>query len=162
MFNQSYIAKTRPFSFDDVYACPVCHLGKIKGLPLMDAMACEFCHQIFTINLEKQQLQMPARQPPLVWRWNGKQWTDAHLEGVELSWGYILAAIALVVLPTILIGLVAYYKPPVANVPFSWVPTVWTGLTFISHLVIICWLVIEFYQFPLSTYLKAIQQRLDR
>ena len=150
----------RYFSYQEVYPCPVCRLGQLKALPLMDAMACDFCRNIFTANLEKQQLQMPSRQPPLIWRWNGRNWTGAHLEGVELGWGYFLAAIALVALPTTLIGLTAYSFPPTPDTPLSWLPIAWTGLAFLSHLGIIGWLVIEFYQFPVGAYLRVMRQHL--
>jgi len=40
-----------------VYPCPVCRLGQLKALPTMDAIACDFCRHIFTVNLEKQQLK---------------------------------------------------------------------------------------------------------
>lgn len=156
----SQTTKASCFSYQGVYPCPVCRLGQIEALPLMDAMACEFCNHIFTADLEKQQLKMPSRQPPLIWRWNGRKWTEAHLEGVELGWGYWLAAVALVILPTTLIGLCAYTFPLTPDIPLSWLPTVWTGLTFLSHLWIIGWLVIEFYQFPVGAYLRAMRQHL--
>ncbi len=145
---------------DRVYPCPVCRLGRIKTLPLMDALACEFCRNFFETNLEKQQLKLVSRQPPLIWRWNGKNWVEAHLEGVELGWGYILAAIMLVALPTILIGLTIYAFPPTPGTHLSWLPYVWAVLTFLSHLGIIGWLTIEFYQFPVGAYLRAIRQYL--
>ena len=148
------------FNPDGTYPCPVCRLGQIKEMPLMDAMACDFCRHIFTANLEKQQLKMPSRQPPLIWRWNGRNWTGAHLEGVDLSWGYWLAAGALVFLPPTLIGLTVYTFPPTPDTPLSWLPYVWTGLGFLSHLGIIGWLIIEVYQFPVGAYLRVMRQHL--
>lgn len=151
---------TLQLNLPGTYPCPVCYMGKISTLPLMDALACDFCQQIFTVNLEKQQLKMPSRQPPLIWRWNGKKWTGAHVEGVELSWGYWLAAVALVVIPTSVIGLSAYNLHPTPGTPLFWVPVIWTGLTFLSHLGIIGWLIIEIYQFPVQAYLRAVRQHL--
>jgi len=150
------------FNYQSEYPCPVCRLGQIKVLPLMDAMACDFCNHIFTANLEKQQLQMPSRQPPLTWRWNGRNWTGAQLENMELSWVYWLAAAALVLLPTALIGLTVYAFPPTPGTPLSWLPRVWVWLAFLSHLTIIGWLVIEFYQFPVGVYLRVMRQHLLR
>ncbi|MBV8886360.1 MAG: hypothetical protein JO235_20530 [Chroococcidiopsidaceae cyanobacterium CP_BM_RX_35] len=150
------------FNYQGVYPCPVCRLGQIQALPLMEAMACDFCHHIFTVNLEKQQLQMPSRQPPLTWHWNGRNWTGAQLEGIELGWAYWLAAAALVLLPTTLIGLTVYAFPPTPDTPLSWVPTVWVWFAFVSHLAIIGWLVIEFYQFPIGAYLRVMRRRLLR
>jgi len=48
----------------------------------MDAMACDFCSHILA-NLKAAD-QDASRQPPLIWHWNGRNWTGAHLEGVDL------------------------------------------------------------------------------
>jgi hypothetical protein len=145
--------------YHGVYPCPVCRVGKISHMPMMEAMSCDFCQQIFTVNVEQQQLKMPARQPPLVWRWNGFSWTEAHLEGVELGWGYVGAAIAFILLPTTIIGVVVYNFPPVPDAPLSWVPYIWMVLTFFCHFVIIAWLFIEVYQIPVRAYLQAVRDR---
>ncbi|GAB1540427.1 hypothetical protein NUACC21_30960 [Scytonema sp. NUACC21] len=128
-------------------------------MPLMEAMACDFCQQIFIVNIEQQQLKMPSRQPPLVWYWNGLNWTEAQIEGVEFGWGYAIAAMTFVLLPTALIGIVAYNFTPNPQTPLSWVPYIWTILTFASHLAIIVWLLIEVYQIPVRAYIRALQQR---
>jgi hypothetical protein len=138
------------------YPCPVCRVGKISQMLMMETMSCDFCNEIFTVNLESQQLKMPSREPPLVWNWNGLRWKEARLENVELSWGYGLSAIAFIILPTTLIGVTAYYFPPHPDVPLSWLPSVWTVLTFLSHLGIIVWIFIEVYQIPIVAYLRAI------
>ncbi|AFZ26787.1 hypothetical protein Cylst_4723 [Cylindrospermum stagnale PCC 7417] len=139
-----------------VYSCPVCRVGKISPMPLMEAMSCDFCQEIFTVNLEQQQIKLPSRQPPLIWRWTGFNWTEAQLEGVDLGWGYGLAAIAFIILPTTLIGITAYYFPPTPNAPITWMPYIWTILTFLAHLAIIIWIFIEIYQIPVTAYLRAI------
>lgn len=144
---------------DGAYPCPVCRWGQIKALPLMDAFSCDFCNYIFTINYEQQQLVLPSRQPALIWNWNGKKWVGAHLEGVEFGWSYILAAIALVGLPTTLIGLTLYTFPTTPDTPLSWFPYVWAGLTFLLHLGIVLWLMVEFYEFPLRAYLRRAFSR---
>lgn len=148
------------FSLEGVYPCPVCRVGEISALSLMDAMACHFCRHIFTVNVEKQRLQMADRQPPLIWRWNGRMWVGAHLQGVEFGWTYWVASAVFILLPSTLMGFAAYAFPPLPDSPLSWLPTVWTGLTFFSHLTIVGWLVIEFYQFPVVAYLRAMRQRL--
>jgi hypothetical protein len=125
-------------------------------MPLMDAMYCSFCQEIFTVNLELQQMKMPSREPPLVWRWNGFKWTQGQLEGVELGWGYGVAAIAFVLLPTALIGIAAYYLPPTAHAPLTWIPYLWTILTFLLHLAIIGWIFIEVYRIPIAAYLRVL------
>lgn len=97
-----------------------------------------------------------------MWQWNGNDWSDGQIAGVELSWGYTFAAVALVAFPTTLIALVAFTKPIVADVPLSWLPAVWTGLTFCSHLAIVLWLVVEIYQVPITTYLRRSRRYLRR
>jgi hypothetical protein len=139
-----------------VYPCPVCRIGKISPMPLMEAMSCNFCQEIFTVNLELQQIKLPSRQPPLIWHWTGFNWTEAQLEGVELGWSYAVAAISFVILPTTLISIGAYYFPPDINDPISWIPYIWTTLTFLSHLAIIIWIFIEVYQVPIAAYWRAI------
>jgi len=148
------------FSHQGVYPCPVCRFSQLKALHLMDAMACDCCHHIFTPDLERQLLKMADRHPPLIWHWNGRNWTGAHLEGVEWGWFYWIFALALVTLPTLLIGLAAYTFPPTPDSTLSWLPAAWTGLTFLSHLGIVGWLVIEFYQFPVWAYLRVRRQQL--
>ncbi|GAC1457195.1 MAG: hypothetical protein NVS2B14_01550 [Chamaesiphon sp.] len=123
-------------------------------------MACNFCRHIFTANLDLQQLKMADSHPSLTWRWNGRTWVEAHLEGVELGWGYCFFAVILVALPTTLSGLAAYTFPPVPESLLSWLPYAWTGLVFLSHLAIVVWLVVEFYQFPIWIYLRVIRQNL--
>ncbi|MGD1873738.1 MAG: hypothetical protein ACFB02_11880 [Mastigocoleus sp.] len=149
-----------PLNYQESYPCPLCRVGEISHMPLMEAMSCDFCQQIFTVNLDKQQLIMPSRQPPLTWRWSGSSWKQAHLEGVELGWGYVVAAILFIAFPSTLMGVIAYCFPPKPNFPISWVPYLWTVLTFLSHLSIIIWLLIEIYQIPINSYIRAFRQRI--
>lgn len=138
------------------YPCPVCRWGQIKPLPLMEAVACEFCQHIFTVDLETEVLRMADREPPLSWHWDGKLWTGAHLAGVEFNWFYGVAAVAFLILPTGIVGLGAYLFPPIPGSPLDWFPSLWVCLVFGSHLLILLWLVGEFYQFPVGAYLRAI------
>ncbi|HBL60577.1 MAG TPA: hypothetical protein DDZ80_19615 [Cyanobacteria bacterium UBA8803] len=146
-------------NYHGVYPWPICRLGQIQAMSLMDALACGSCRHIFTADLERQILKMSDRQPPLSWRWNGQNWIGAHLEGVAWNWGTWLLAVAFITLPTTLIGLAAYTFPPDPSSRLSWLPQVWTGLTFVSHLVLVVWLVMEFYQFPLRVYLRVRRQQ---
>jgi hypothetical protein len=102
---------------------------------------------------------MPSREPALVWKWNGFKWSESQLVGVELGWGYGLAAIAFIIFPTSLIGITAYYFPPHPSSPLSWIPSIWTVLTFILHLAIIVWILIEVYQIPIMAYVRAMTRR---
>lgn len=143
-----------------VYTCPVCRHGEISAIPLMEAFACNFCRHIFTTNLEQQTLKMADSQLPLTWRWNGRNWTGGHREDSELTWGYWVAGGAFVFLPTSIVGLGAYLFPPLPDSTLSWLPIFWTALTFICHLACLGWLVLEYYQFPVSLYFRAVGERL--
>lgn len=157
----SPINTSYPSSYQEVYPCPVCRLNQLKAMPLMDAtMACDCCRHIFTVDWESQQLKMIDRHPPLIWYWSGKTWKGVHLEGVEWGWEAWIFAFGLILLPTTIVGLTAYTFPPEPGSTLSWLPVAWTGLTFLSHLAIILWLVAEFYQFPIRIYLRVRRQQL--
>lgn len=150
-------------TYQGIYPCPICRVSQIQAMPLMDAMACNSCRHIFIADLDKQILKMTDRQPPLTWRWNGKNWMGGNLEGVESGWILWVFATVFILLPTTLIGLSAYTFPSDPTSRFYWFPILWAGLTFLSHLTIILWLVMEFYQFPMRMYLSMrLQQLWDR
>ncbi|MBW4574208.1 MAG: TIGR02652 family protein [Aphanothece sp. CMT-3BRIN-NPC111] len=151
---------TSHFSLDGVYSCPVCHHGQIAAMPLMDTFACNFCRHIFTSDPLQQSLTMADSSSPVTWRWNGRAWRGANRNGVELGWGVGLGAIALVLLPTTIVALSAYIFPPADGSPFSWIPTFWIGLTFLCHSAFVASVIVEYYQFPVFAYWKAIQRHL--
>ncbi|MGK7914941.1 MAG: hypothetical protein AB4038_05255 [Prochloraceae cyanobacterium] len=146
-------------SYSDVYNCPVCRHGEISALPLMEAFACNFCRHIFTANLEQQLLKVADSQFPLTWRWDGQTWKGWRREELELVWFYWVLGITFVLIPPSLIGLGAYLFPPLPGDPLSWFPLLWIPLTFLSHLACLLWLVVEYYQFPVSLYIRAMVQR---
>jgi hypothetical protein len=148
------------FNEQGFYPCPACRLGQIQALPLMDAMACNACRHIFTANLEKQRLLMVDRSPLLVWHWNGRNWTGAHVEGVKLNWRYWLIAIAFVLLPPTLIGVSAYALVTESGASPPLLSIVWTALTFLLHLALIGRSIIGFYRFPVGTYFSVMGRKL--
>jgi len=146
----------------NTYPCPVCRCGKISTLPLMDAMGCRFCQHIFTVDWERQVLKLADSQPALTWFWQGKRWKGIYSAGTRVGWGYLAIAIAFVILPTILVGTAAYIFPPIPGAALSWFPILWTVLAFLSHLAGVLWIAIEYYQLPISLYLRAIGQAIAR
>lgn len=156
----SSLDKSNYSSYQDVYPCPVCRLNQLQAMPLMDAMACECCNHIFTVDWQRQQIKMADRYPPLTWHWTGKNWQGAHLEGLEWGWASWIYAIALIAFPSSIVGFSAYLFPPDPNSTLSWLPFFWTGLTFLLHLAIVGWLIVEFYQFPVQAYLRMRLRRL--
>ncbi|MEB3339560.1 hypothetical protein [Okeania sp.] len=147
------------FSIEEVYNCPVCYHGEISAITLMDAFSCNFCHHIFSADMEKQSLKIADSSSPLSWKWNGKKWKADHPQA-EWNWMIQLLAVGFVLLPTMLIGLSAYFFTPIPGTPLCWLPIFWTVLTFLSHLVIIINIVVDYYQFPVKLYLKALGRNL--
>jgi hypothetical protein len=143
-----------------IYHCPVCRHGQISSLALMDAFACNFCRHIFAANWHESSIQMADSQIPLSWRWNGRKWQGIHPAGIEFGWGYVIASVVFVLLPTTIVGLGAYLFPPLTGDAMSWFPGTWTLLTFIAHLLCILALLVEYYQFPLFLYLRSLGERL--
>ena len=148
------------FSLDGVYTCTLCRHGEISAMPLMEALACNFCNHIFTADPIQQSVKMADSASPITWRWNGRTWQGAHRKGDELVWGVGLAAVALILLPTTLVALSTYFFPPIPGTPLSWVPTFWIGLTFLAHLAFVVDVVVEYYQFPVFAYVNAIRRHL--
>ncbi|AFY68838.1 hypothetical protein Pse7367_0530 [Thalassoporum mexicanum PCC 7367] len=137
------------------YYCPICRRGTIAPMIMMEAFACNLCQHIFEPDLKTQTLKTADSFPPLVWRWNGRIWQGAHREGIELGWGTLVAAIAILVIPTLLVGSSVYIYAPRPGVPLWWFPYVWTLLVFICHAYFLLRVAIDYYQFPVWLYLRS-------
>ena len=144
---------------DSAYYCPVCHHGEIATLPLMEAFSCNFCHHIFTANLDKQAITIVDSHLPLTWYWNGKRWQNVRAVKV-FQWGYGLLALGFVSLPTLVVAAGAYLFPVLPHSHLAWFPWFWVGLTFFCHLSCLFWLFLEYYQFPLWLYFEALKDNL--
>jgi hypothetical protein len=143
------------------YFCPVCRHGKISSMLLMETFSCNFCQHIFTTNFDKQLLKMADSQLPLTWYWNGKTWKGIHRDGVDVSWSYLAIALGFVFFPTAIVACGFYLFPPLPDSPLSWLPVVWSILTFLVHLSFLLWLIVEYYQFPIFLYVRAVKRRLS-
>lgn len=145
----------------NTYTCPFCFQGEIKNLLLMEAFSCNFCQHIFSVDLGKQVLQIEDSEIPIRWHWNGQSWQ--RIKGKDgLDWSFstiVLLSILFVSLPTMIVGSGAYLFPPLEGSKLSWFPWFWTILAFISHLICLIWLIIEYLQFPLGLYLRGKAQR---
>ena len=148
------------FHIKGEYSCPVCRHGKVSEMLMMEAFSCNFCQHIFTTNFEKQLLKMADSQLPLTWYWNGKTWKGIHQEGVEIGWSYVIVALAFVLLPTSIVGSGMYLFPASPGSLLAWLPMAWTIATFCAHLFCIVWLIIEYYQFPIFLYVRALKRKL--
>ena len=142
---------------NETYPCPVCRSGEVEPLPLMeDTLSCQFCQHLFKADFSQQLLTMMDSEIPLSWYWDGKKWSSPQRKGLELGWESAIAALLFLLLPPLIVGTGAYLFPPVPSSPLAWLPIAWTGLTFLTHLGILLWLAIEYYQFPVVMYLRAL------
>ncbi|MDJ1175636.1 hypothetical protein [Roseofilum capinflatum] len=147
----------------DTYTCPLCRHGQISALTLMDAFACNFCRHIFSANLQQQTLQLADGDRPFAWYWTGKTWINATMgRSGDRSYLLWLLSLPLILLPPTLIGLASYIFPPDPQSSGAWLPLVWTGLTLLTHLLLVAWLMFEYYQWPFfQAILIRWQQRLS-
>ncbi len=149
--------------YENCYPCPFCRQGQLSGLYLMDAFACNLCDRIFSANLSKQMLQLETGvgPKPKRWYWAGQHWQSERQRAAGLThplWGLKLCSIAMVLLPTALIGIPGYMFPPLPNAEINF-PAMWATLTALSHLTMVLWLWLEFYQIPLWVMLRVRIQR---
>ncbi len=161
IMNRKDLAKHK-FSDDGAYPCPVCHHGQISAMPLMEALACNFCRHIFTLDAVTQHLTMADSSLALTWRWNGRGWRSVYQNDTAIGWGIVLGALAFVLLPTTLVALSAYIFPAEPQTFLSWLPLFWIGLTFVCHLLMVVSIAIESYQFPVFAYLNALKRNFLR
>ncbi len=136
-------------SYEGIYPCPVCRHGQIQALLLTEAFACNFCRHIFTVDLTDSSLRVEDSSQPLRWRWTGRGWQSVQPGGPELSWMVWIVGAALVLLPPSLIWVAQHTFPPAPGSSLSFFPLLWTALTFLAHLSLVGWLLVEYYQLPL-------------
>jgi hypothetical protein len=135
-------------TFQDTYICPVCRHGHITALSLMEAFACDFCRHILTANLTEQTVRVEDTVQPMVWRWNGRRWQAAQQGTVDLTVTVWVLSAVLAFVPAFLVWVPSYVFPAATGSRWTWVPTLWLGLTFSLHLLMALWLLVEHYQLP--------------
>lgn len=152
-------------SFSGTYTCPICRHGQISALALMDAFACSFCRHIFTANLQNQSIHVVDSSQPMAWYWNGRRWQTAHREDFNLTLVIWLVGAGFILVPTALVWLSSYTFPPLPGSRWEWFPQVWLGCTFTVHFLLVAWLLVEHYQFPLyvtaKIRLRSLLERLQ-
>jgi hypothetical protein len=144
--------------FESRYPCPVCRHGHIEGLFMVDAFSCGFCRHIFTI--DGLHLRLEDNTQPFRWRWNGNRWMSLRKE-IPSDWLFISWALGVlfVSVPTALVWLAYHTFPPLPGQSGAEFPAIWTGLVFLFHFMIVGWLCVEHFQFPLYVTAKLYWQR---
>jgi len=154
----------RPLNLNDSYPCPVCRHGKIQSLVLTDAFACEFCRHILSADLPQQQVQVVDGPQAITWIWNGERWRVVGRSDGEVSAFVLSTATVLIVLPAALVWLAGVIFPPLSPSTQMAFPTFWAIVTFAAHLVLVLWLVGEYYQIPFYVAIKVqlLRRRFTR
>ncbi|MBF2096887.1 MAG: hypothetical protein IGQ88_00715 [Gloeomargaritaceae cyanobacterium C42_A2020_066] len=141
----------KPLDLEGVYLCPVCHHGHLRGLALMDAFGCSFCRHIFAADLAQGTVRLEDSPQRLVWRWQGQGWQLVRPARPALGMEVWVLAGALILVPTLMVGVAYWLFPPLPDAPLVWFPLFWTGLTLVSHALWVGWLMAEYYQPPVYT-----------
>lgn len=153
----------RILNYQESYLCPICRHGQISAIALMDAFACDFCRHIFTANLREQTVRVEDSSQAITWRWNGRTWQAARHINLDLSITIWLVGAVLVLLPPALVWLSSHTFPPLPGTVWYWFPTVWIGLTFVAHFLLVAWLLAEHYQLSFYVAFKVrLQDLFDR
>ncbi|HEY9761980.1 MAG TPA: hypothetical protein V6D07_05615 [Trichocoleus sp.] len=136
------------------YLCPVCRHGEIEAMALMDAFACNFCRHIFEANLEQQTVHVVDSSQPMTWRWIGNRWQSVYQGQWDMTLMLWVVVVALVIVPAGLVATSAYVFPPLEGSPGEQLPLYWAAGTLIIHLLMVLWLLAEYYQAPLYVSAK--------
>lgn len=149
-----------PLSFQDHYPCPVCLYGRIEGLFMVDAFACNFCRHIFTVDDAQQCLCLEDHAQAMKWHWSGDRWLFLRypISPDWLLWVWSLG-VAFIATPTGLVWLSYHTFPPLPNQQGAMFPALWTGLTFLAHFTIVAWLCLEHFQWPLYVAMRLYSRR---
>lgn len=134
-------------------SCPACRVGRLSVLAMMDALACNLCSHIFTVNPQRGTLTLSGSALPVYWQWDGHTW---HAPGGQgLGWADKLAAGALIVCPPALIAFCSWV-PLQPDSSYAWFPAFWCTLTFLCHAGCVLAILVSYYQFSLSACLRAL------
>jgi hypothetical protein len=151
----------RSLQYDACYPCPFCRQGQIQCLTLMEVFSCGLCDRIFSVNLPQQSLALETGSGPrgLRWYWSGYSWQSERQRTSGSLLVLWLLSVALTLLPTLLIGVSAYIFPPLPSQDAVSFPIVWAIVTGITHLAMILWFWLEYYQIPVWVMLRVRLRR---
>ncbi|PZD73082.1 hypothetical protein C1752_02829 [Acaryochloris thomasi RCC1774] len=151
----------RRLRYEDSYPCPFCRQGQICGLYLMEVFSCNLCDHIFSSNLPQQTLTLETGAGPRAkqWRWYGDRWQPERQSTGKLTMGLQALSIAIILLPTALISISGYMFPPLPTQASIGFPILWAALTGASHLALVLWFWLEYYQISVWVILRVRLQR---
>lgn len=151
----------KTLQYESSYPCPVCRQGQIRCLCMMEAFSCDLCDRIFSSDLSQQSLKLETGRGPRAkqWYWQGDRWNSKPQITGGLTVVLQFFSLAIVALPTTLIGLSSYMFPPLPTQESIAFPVIWTGLTCISHLAIVLWFWLNYCQISMGAIISIRLQR---
>lgn len=154
-FSMQYFGSRSPISFISA-PCPICMNGVIVEMPMMESLGCNFCNHIFMIEKENksmlQVLRMVDTISTLRWIWNGERWENADVARAQIAGWLSILGVLLVIIPTAITSLAAYFFAPAPDVPLSWFPKFWAIATFCGHLAVLLSFIFDYTKFPIAAY----------
>jgi len=143
--------------------CPLCRLGQLQAVTLMEVLACDGCQHLWQPDWGRQTVQLADSSQFAAWRWTGRHWQPSYRATMVLPQVVWLGSALLLVAPTGLIALSTYLFPPLEPRSGLMWGTVWGTLTFVSHALIVLWVLTAYYQlFPWLTLQVGLRRLLGR
>ncbi len=97
-----------------VYPCPCCHQGRLRGITLTEAFGCDRCQYIFALSLDRLHIENLTASYPYhkLWYWSGSQWVLSQEEPEQRS-----LALRILIPALLVVVLVFLVIPQVTEIP---------------------------------------------
>lgn len=143
--------------------CPLCRLGSLESITLMDVFGCSTCHHIFEPDFNQQTIHLADGNQSTIWAWLGERWRPTNPLRPPLPSILWLGLGLFIIGPASLIVLSGYLFPPLESSTGINFPTVWGICTLVSHGLLAIWLVTEYYQLsPFIVIRIGVQRFTER
>jgi hypothetical protein len=147
--------------------CPLCRHGTLSTLMMMDAMSCDFCRHIFSIDITQPMVQEPIiriedSSQSLAWQWTGSRWKVLpQADKPLIIWLWVLCG-SIVTIPSLLMILATHLFPATPHSRGAGFAFVWLWLTIGSHVIAALWILSEHYQWPIyQRFQRLLRHRVS-
>lgn len=140
--------------------CPLCCLGQLQQMTLMEVLACDGCQHMWQPDWDRQTVRLADSSQFSAWRWTERRWQPVHRHTVALPLTVWLGSVLLLLAPTGLIALSSYLFPPLEPAAGPSWGLVWGTVTFVSHALIALWLLTAYYQLSPRLMVRVGLRRL--
>lgn len=97
-----------------VYPCPCCHQGHLRGITLTEAFGCDRCQYIFALSSDHLHIENLTASYPYrrLWYWSGSQWLLSQEETEQRSLALRILIPALIMLVLVFLVITQLTEPP--------------------------------------------------